>query len=390
MKIFFSSVVFLLAFQYTFSQVENPTSGSVETLENELNNYQNKLSVIDNIIIRSNLNRFDNLRTSFQLRLMLNNYRIINTNKEKISITKELKINDFLLERNKNIRYHYEHIINYYKTTHEYDDLIKSVKNCKKADSLYTVYIASYQQIDYKDYIANKQTLVRLETKSNNYSFLLDSIKNHISSDTHFKNIDELNFKEIKRTIDSLKKSNHSNLNKDAQKLKIDLLESNINHQIAKKNQFVEGVIMSYNLRDDLIINDRFLIGLRLKLPWLDSTIKNKINELQFEKNTLEINQKIENENIDFELNRIYKEFEINYKNYETILHHHNDLSLNQTYDLIINSGKISIFEIIELEKFNQSIQKELNDYKIIVLKLYLEFLVLSGQLDHFKVIFKG
>ncbi len=390
MRILFSLLVFIVAFQNTFSQTENTTSSVVETYKNEANNYKNKLGVIDNVIIRSDINRLENIRTSFQLRLLLNSFGVIKTNKEKIEITKQLKLNDYLLERNKFLKSHYEHIINYYESSIEYEDLKKSLKNGKKADSLYNVYIKSYQEIDFKDYIANKQALLSLETKANNYSYLLDSIKKHISTDFYFKNIDEIEVKDIKKALDSLKKANAISIVKENQKLKIDLLESTINHQKAKRNQFIEGIIMSYNVRDDLILNDRFLIGLSLKLPWFDSTNKNKINELQFEKNTQELNSEIVNENSDFEINRICKEFEINYKNYQTIVQHTNELSSNEAYNLILNSGKVSIFEILELEKHNQSMEKEIKDYKVVLLKLYLEFLLLNGQLEEFDRVLKG
>jgi hypothetical protein len=219
---------------------------------------------------------------------------------------------------------------------------------------------------------------------------LLDSIKKHISTDFYFKSIDEIEVKKIKEALDKVKKANNTAILKENQKLKIDLLESSINHQKARKNQIIEDIIMSYNIRDDLFINDRFLLGLRVKLPWFDSTNKNKINELQFEKNTLELNSQLVNENLDVEINRVCKEFEITYKNYQTILQHNNDLSSNEAYNLILNSGKVSIFEILELEKHNQSMEKELKDYKVVLLKLYLEFLLLNGQLEEFNRIVKG
>jgi hypothetical protein len=50
----------------------------------------------------------------------------------------------------------------------------------------------------------------------------------------------------------------------------------------------------------------------------------------------------------------------------------------------------VSIFEILELEKHNQSMEKELKDYKVVLLKLYLEFLLLNGQLEEFNRIVKG
>ena len=111
---------------------------------------------------------------------------------------------------------------------------------------------------------------------------------------------------------------------------------------------------------------------------------------MQFEKNTQELNSEIVNENSDFEINRICKEFEINYKNYQTIVQHTSELSSNEAYNLILNSGKVSIFEILELEKHNQSLQKELKDYKVALLKLYLEFLLLNGQLEEFDRVLKG
>lgn len=390
MRILFSLLVFFVAFQYSFSQTENANTNPIETFKNEADNYQNKLGVIDNVILRSDINRFENIRTSFQLRLLLNSFGVIKTNKEKIEITKQLKFNDFLLERNKYLKSHYEHIINYYEMSIEYEDIKKSLKNGKKADSLYNVYIKSYQEINFKDYIANKQALVSLETKANSYSLLLDSIKKHRSAGFSFKNFEEVEVTEIKNALDKLKKANNTSLMKENQKLKIDLLESSINHQKARKNQIIEDIIMSYNIRDDLFINDRFLLGLRVKLPWFDSTNKNKINELQFEKNTLELNSQLVNENLDVEINRVCKEFEITYKNYQTILQHNNDLSSNEAYNLILNSGKVSIFEILELEKHNQSMEKELKDYKVVLLKLYLEFLLLNGQLEEFNRIVKG
>lgn len=390
MKIFFNSVVFLFSFQLTFSQTENSTLNLVDTYENEFKKYQNKLGIIDNITLRSDINRFENIRTSFQIRLLLNSFGVIKTNKEKIAITKQLKINDFLLERNKYLKSHYEHIINYYERSIEYEDIKKSLKNGKKADSLYNIYIKSYQEINFKDYIANKQALVSLETKANSYSFLLDSINKNSSAGFSIKKIEEVEVKEIKEALDKVKNANNIAVLKENQKLKIDLLETSINHQKARKNQIIEDIIMSYNIRDDLFVNDRFLLGLRVKLPWFDSTNKNKINELQFEKNTLELNTQIVNENLDFEINRICKEFEINYNNYQTILQHNNDLSSNEAYNLILNSGKVSIFEILELEKHNQNMQKELKEYKVVLLKLYLEFLLLNGDLEHFNIILKG
>ena len=127
MRILFSLLVFIVAFQNTFSQTESTTSSVVETYKKEANNYKNKLGVIDNVIIRSDINRLENIRTSFQLRLLLNSFGVIKTNKEKIEITKQLKLNDYLLERNKFLKSHYEHIINYYESTIEYEDLKKSL-----------------------------------------------------------------------------------------------------------------------------------------------------------------------------------------------------------------------------------------------------------------------
>jgi hypothetical protein len=389
MKINFC-IVFCFLSQMIFSQIEDSTSVLIKTYENEINEYESKLRIIDNMEFRSNVNRFENMRTSFQLRVILNSYKILRTKEEEIAVTKELKKNSLLIERNKILKSHYEDIIKYYEIDNQQHDTKKSLEKCQKIDSLYNVYIRSYQKIDYKDYITNKQTLINLEYKLNGYHFMFDSIKKNIAHEVNLKKLKDINFQNLKDKIESIKKSNLNNLSQNNQKLQIDLIQSNINHVTAKKNQIVENIIFSHNLRDDLIVNDRFSFGVRLKLPWFDSANKNTINKLQFEKKMEEFKSKILNENIDFELNKIFIDFEINFNNYQNVLKHIDNKSWIETYDLIVSSGKISIFEIIEFEKFNLNIQRELNEYRIIMLNLYLEALSLNGQVEQFKEIFKN
>lgn len=389
MRICIYSIIFFLISPAVFSQIESETSDLIKTYENEINAYQSKLKIIDDVQFRTTVNRFENLRTSFQFRLLLNSYGVIRTKEAEIAVIKELSKSNLLLESNKVLKSHYDVIIKHYEIENQYHDIISNLANAKRLDSLYDEHIKSYQKIDYKDYITNKQKLISLEQKQISYATLFDASKKQVNPEGNMTFLSKINFKKLKEHIAEIRNSNLNNLNQNHQKLQIDLLQTNINHFNAKKNQIFENIIMSHNLREDLIVNDRFALGVTIKLPWFDATNKNAIHRLQFEKKMEEFKSEILNKNIDFERNKFCADFDLNYKNYEILLNHVNNKSWTETYDLIVNSGKISIFEVIEFEKYRLTVQKDLNDTRVMLLKLYLEIIAMQGNVAAFKEIFE-
>jgi hypothetical protein len=389
MRICIYSIVFFLISSVVFSQIESETSDLIKTYENEINAYQSKLKIVDDVQFRTTVNRFENLRTSFQFRLLLNSYGVIKTKEAEIAVIKELSKSNLLLERNKVLKSHYEVIIKHYEIENQFHDINSNLVNAKKLDSLYEVYIKTYQEIDYKDYITNKQKLISLEQKQIHFAAVFDSLKKQVNPEGSMTLLSNINFKKLKAQIDEIRNSNLNNLNQNHQKLQIDLIQSNINHFTAKKNQIFENIIMSHNLREDLIVNDRFALGVTIKLPWFDATNKNAIHKLQFEKKMEEFKSEILNKNIDFELNKFCADFDLNYKNYQILLNHINNKSWTETYNLIVNSGKISIFDVIEFEKYRLTVQKDLNDTRVMLLKWYLEIIAMQGNVTAFKEIFE-
>jgi len=253
---------------------------------------------------------------------------------------------------------------------------------------LYNLFLKSNQEINYKNYITNKQTLLELKLKSNYYYYLLDSIKTHHKFDFNTEKFIKINLKEIKKVIDSLKKSNIINIYKKNQNIKTELLQANINHLKSKNKHFINDLILSYNFRDDLIVNNRYGIGVNINLPWLDANNKKSINKLELEKITDESKNQMNNITLDNEVNRLFKEFDVNCLNYEALINYKEDESWLKTYNLIVNSGKISIFEILEFEKFNQNIEREVFDYSINLLKIYIELLSMFGCVNKFQTAF--
>jgi|GEM_PF-5453826 len=380
--------VCVFLFQSALSQIQSSTLDLEKTYVNKINNIKNQSSLIENVNLRLNLNRFDELRTSGQLRIKLNSFGMIKTNKEEINLSKQLNLNSLEIEKNEMLKSHYDNLIKYIEIKKESYFVSKSLSNCKKNDSLYNLFLKSNQEINYKNYITNKQTLLELKLKSNYYYYLLDSIKTHHKFDFNTEKFIKINLKEIKKVIDSLKKSNIINIYKKNQNIKTELLQANINHLKSKNKHFINDLILSYNFRDDLIVNNRYGIGVNINLPWLDANNKKSINKLELEKITDESKNQMNNITLDNEVNRLFKEFDVNCLNYEALINYKEDESWLKTYNLIVNSGKISIFEILEFEKFNQNIEREVFDYSINLLKIYIELLSMFGCVNKFQTAF--
>lgn len=380
--------VCVFLFQSALSQIESSALDFEKTYVNKINNFNNQSSIIENVNLRLNLNRFDELRTSGQLRIKLNSFGMIKTNKEEINLSKQLNLNSLEIEKNEMLKSHYDNLIKYIEIKKESYFVSKSLSNCKKNDSLYNLFLKSNQEINYKNYITNKQTLLELKLKSNYYYYLLDSIKTHHKFDLNTEKFNKINLKEIKNVIDSLKKSNITNIYKKNQNIKTELLQANINYLKSKNKHFINDLILSYNFRDDLIVNNRYGIGVNINLPWLDANNKKSINKLELEKITDESKNQMINITLDNEVNRLFKEFDVNCLNYEALINYKEDESWLKTYNLIVNSGKISIFEIVEFEKFNQNIEREVFDYSINLLKIYIELLSMFGCVNKFQTAF--
>jgi len=124
--------VCVFLFQSALSQIQSSTLDLEKTYVNKINNIKNQSSLIENVNLRLNLNRFDELRTSGQLRIKLNSFGMIKTNKEEINLSKQLNLNSLEIEKNEMLKSHYDNLIKYIEIKKESYFVSKSLSNLKK------------------------------------------------------------------------------------------------------------------------------------------------------------------------------------------------------------------------------------------------------------------
>lgn len=159
-----------------------------------------------------------------------------------------------------------------------------------------------------------------------------------------------------------------------------DYLHSVLNAEKAQAAKIIDFAQIKYTVRDDLLLQNRFSVGVGFLIPWKGSSGL-KQNEIRIKQNILLAEKEVKKLKLvsDFENNK--NKFEQKYRQYQMFTDIINDPSIKKLKEQVIISGRIDPMKAVELEETNIEIGYKINALKYEILELYIRILSNAGDL---------
>ncbi|MBK7632934.1 MAG: hypothetical protein IPJ13_00645 [Saprospiraceae bacterium] len=159
-----------------------------------------------------------------------------------------------------------------------------------------------------------------------------------------------------------------------------DYLHSVLNAEKAQAAKIIDFAQIKYTVRDDLLLQNRFSVGVGFLIPWKGSSGL-KQNEIRIKQNILLAEKEVKKLKLvsDFENNK--NKFEQKYRQYQMFTDIINDPSIKKLKEQIMISGRIDPMKAVELEETNIEIGYKINALKYEILELYIRILSNAGDL---------
>lgn len=345
--------------------------------------FPNRWNWVDKFDIRTEYDRLQSGRQQFLLRTNFNSFFRKKHEKTKFNAITSKKMADITLLKYEYLYEKYTRIISLLKK--QADTQIKStqIQLFKSVDSLYYKQLSAGEKIDLADYIKNREKVTTLE-KENLESKLfiqdeLNRFKVSTSDSIIIRNL--ISAKNMSNTVSNLiiNEIDHPEISRE--NFDINLYNSELQIEKAKNNKILDFTQLEYTRRSDLLLENRFSIGVGLSIPWYGSSsyryqsILYKQADAKFEHQLtkLELNRKLEDKRAEFE------------KNYQIYLLYNNQNELTSWADMkskIEKSGRLDPIEILLIKQYEIDNKEKIHDLYYTLLYLYIESIYLSGKLS--------
>lgn len=253
----------------------------------------------------------------------------------------------------------------------------------QRLDSLYRIQLAAGGEIDLRDFLRNRESWMDSEKRSQEAQMYLQSMFGNEGFDPN-ESVDirtPLSLETIMQQLEVLFVDENAHpdifeLNAEAR-----YLDSEWNNEKAKDRKVLDFAQIRYVTRDDLLLENRFSIGVGINIPWSGASrlryesIRVKQQETQFEKaNRLQVLQR--------DLAQKKSEAKALYKTYLLYISRSQDASWLDTRTKIEQSGRIHPADLMRLKSHDLDVMEKMNDLYYNLLRTYVEAMYIAGKLD--------
>lgn len=374
-------------------QMVNPASLLRDVLSDEriqldtrllqkMETYDDKLPILEKIDARTEFDRLLTSRQEFMLRTSFNSLRQRKAEYQKHQSSLQLYSTKAITRTNEILAKRVENILDWVETKEQMDFQEKYNNYLLEKEALISNILAAGEAIDLEDLISIKEQILENQLKSNTLKLKKKNICESLKiNEGTIINLDQWpSVSQILSIVNGLtpvieKHPDIIELDAEYRYLNMDLQTEK-----AKSQKIVDFAQAKFTVRDDLLLRNKFSIGMGFTIPWIGSyRIKKQENLIKQEdltnKNAIRKIELInEFETLKSEINREAQSYQL-WKNLSS------DGTLLMLKNKIVNSGRMDPIKIPELKKRALDIETKILEHQHAIYKLYAELLEISGKL---------
>lgn len=392
MRYFILLLFFFLIHDATCQKV-NPSSLLSDALSDEriqldtkllqkMESYDDKLPILEKIDARTEFDRLLTSRQEFMLRTSFNSLRQRKAEYQKHQSSLQLYSTKAITRTNEILAKRVENILDWVETKEQMDLQEKYNNYLLEKEALIRNILAAGEAIDLEDLISIKEQILENQLKSNNLE--LKRKKNCESLKINEGTIINLDQWPSVSQILSIVNGLTPVIEKHPDIIELDAeytyLNMDLQTEKAKSQKIVDFAQAKFTVRDDLLLRNRFSIGMGFTIPWTGSyRIKKQENLIKQEDVTNKSAiRKIE---IQTEFETLKSEINSEAQSYQLWQNLSSDSTLIMLKNKIVNSGRMDPIKILELKKSTLDIETKILEHQQAIYRLYIKLLEVSGKL---------
>lgn len=342
-----------------------------------LNLQRSNLPLFQKIEVRSELDRLLYSRQEYLARATFNSLRQRRSEENKMRAYATWKSSEQTDSWRPVILQAYKSILTLQSLAVEVQITDQLLQLANRKDSLYQVIAGSGREIDLASYIELKQEMQELEIqrrflieKWKALAAILDTDTTMLSPDIQWCSIDQL-----ETVIDRLKL-----LPETTTALERDYLDASASVLRADSRRWLDFVQARYTVRDDLLLQNRFSLGVGLTIPWNGST-GIKTRDIAFRKEQITEEARARDTFRVKRLAQYRQNFNNALKSYRLFRQYQKDSAMNALKEKYLSSGKADPLKWIDIQRREiKRLSREHQDWQTLW-ELYIDILDVSGAL---------
>lgn len=392
MRYFILLLFFFLIHDATCQKV-NPSSLLSDALSDEriqldtkilqkMESFDDKLPILEKIDARTEFDRLLTSRQEFMLRTSFNSLRQRKAEYQKHQSSLQLYSTKAITRTNEILAKRVENILDWVETKEQMDLQEKYNNYLLEKEALIRNILAAGEAIDLEDLISIKEQILENQLKSNTLEL---KRKNNCESlkinEGTIINLDQWpSVSQILSIVNGLTPV----IEKHPDIIELDAeytyLNMDLQTEKAKSQKIVDFAQAKFTVRDDLLLRNRFSIGMGFTIPWTGSyRIKKQENLIKQEDVTNKSAiRKIE---IQTEFETLKSEINSEAQSYQLWQNLSSDSTLIMLKNKIVNSGRMDPIKILELKKSTLDIETKILEHQQAIYRLYIKLLEVSGKL---------
>lgn len=243
--------------------------------------------------------------------------------------------------------------------------------------------------VDLSDYVSIKESILRQKAKIANTKNDLKSKLLQLQTDTSLtipsKGV--ISFDEAALIIQKITTDFDSHIFLGRYDAEINYLSSVMLAEKAQVSKFVDFAQVKYTVRDDLLLQNRFSVGLGFNIPW-EGSYRLKQNETRIKQDVLKADKEVKKLELQVEFENLKNNFEQKYAHYYMLNEIINDPAIKNLKEQVIASGRLEPLKVVKMEESRMDITSKMFELKYEMLELYIRILRSSGEL--FKTPYKN
>lgn len=393
MRYFILLLLFFFLIHDATCQKVNPSSLLSDALSDEriqldtkllqkMESYDDKLPILEKIDARTEFDRLLTSRQEFMLRTSFNSLRQRKAEYQKHQSSLQLYSTKAITRTNEILAKRVENILDWVETKEQMDFQEKYNNYLLEKEALVRNILAAGEAIDLEDLISIKEQILENQLKSNTLEL---KRKNNCESlkinEGTIINLDQ--WPSVSQIL-SIVNNIASDIEKHPDIIELDAeyryLNMDLQTEKAKSQKIVDFAQAKFTVRDDLLLRNRFSIGMGFTIPWTGSyRIKKQENLIKQEDVTNKSAiRKIE---IQTEFETLKSEINSEAQSYQLWQNLSSDSTLIMLKNKIVNSGRMDPIKILELKKSTLDIETKILEHQQAIYRLYIKLLEVSGKL---------
>lgn len=390
---YFILLLFCFLIHDATCQKVNPSSLLSDALSDEriqldtkllqkMESYDAKLPILEKIDARTEFDRLLTSRQEFMLRTSFNSLRQRKAEYQKHQSSLQLYSTKAITRTNEILAKRVENILDWVETKEQMDFQEKYNNYLLEKEALIRNILVAGEAIDLEDLISIKEQILENQLKSNNLE--LKRKKNCESLKINEGTIINLDQWPSVSQILSIVNGLTPVIEKHPDIIELDAeyryLNMDLQTEKAKSQKIVDFAQAKFTVRDDLLLRNRFSIGMGFTIPWTGSyRIKKQENLIKQEDVTNKSAiRKIE---IQTEFETLKSEINSEAQSYQLWQNLSSDSTLIMLKNKIVNSGRMDPIKILELKKSTLDIETKILEHQQAIYRLYIKLLEVSGKL---------